>query len=75
LFLTSFLGFLAAEFPDDAPLAKFTINARVGTGLAQVQAFLTIVVIHFLAMDSSFPVGMKSAVHRRSLKYSENSLN
>ena len=63
LLLATFFGFFAAEFPDDATLAKFTIDAGVGAGLAFVQTFLAIIIIHFLAMDTGFPVGVKTAVH------------
>jgi hypothetical protein len=68
LFLTAFFGFFAAKFPNYAPLAKLAIGARVGTGLAAIQAFLTIIIIHFLAMDACFPVGVKSAIHEKILK-------
>ena len=66
MLLTTFLGFFAAKFPDDAPLAKLAIDAGVGTGLALIQAFLAVIVIHFLAMDARFPVGMKTAIHRKN---------
>ncbi len=32
-FLTALLGFLAAEFPDDAARAEFAVEAGVGAGL------------------------------------------
>ena len=67
LLLAAFLGFFAAQLPDDAPLAKLTLDAGVGAGLAFVQTFLTVIIIHFLAMDAGFPVGVKTAVHGRSL--------
>jgi len=74
LLLATFFGFFAAEFPDDAPLAKFTIDAGVGAGLAQVQAFLTIIIIHFLTMDAGLPIGVKAAIHRKSLRFNWPSL-
>jgi hypothetical protein len=72
LLLTAFLGFFAAEFPDDAALPKLTIDTRVGAGLAFVKTFLAVIVIHFLAMDASFPIGMKAAMHRKILVYKLN---
>jgi len=68
LFLAALFGFLAAKFPNYAPRAKLAIGAGVGTGLAVIQAFLTIIIIHFLAMDACFPVGVKTAVHKKILK-------
>jgi hypothetical protein len=69
LLLTALFGFFAAEFPDDAALTKLTIDTRVSAGLAVVKTFLAVIVIHFLAMDAGFPVRVKAAMHRKSLRY------
>jgi hypothetical protein len=42
IFLTPLFGFLAAEFPDDAALAKFAVKAGVGAGAAGVKALLAV---------------------------------
>jgi hypothetical protein len=61
IFLTALFGFLAAEFPDDAALAKFAVDTGVGAGLAQIQAFLAVTELHFLAEDAGLPVRVKAA--------------
>jgi hypothetical protein len=61
IFLTALFGFLAAEFPDDAALAKFAVDTGVGAGLAQIQAFLAVAELHFLAEDAGLPVRVKAA--------------
>jgi hypothetical protein len=48
LFATLF-GFLAAEFPDDAALAEFAVEAGVRAGLTVIQALLAVGDLHFLA--------------------------
>jgi hypothetical protein len=60
LFLAAFLGFLAAQLPDDAAGAEFAVKARVGAGLAQVQALLAIAVFVLLALDAGRPVRVKA---------------
>jgi hypothetical protein len=55
LFLTPFLGFLAAEFPDDAAGAEFAVEAGVGAGPASIQALLAVADLHFLADDAGVP--------------------
>jgi len=61
--LATLLGLFAAEFPDDAALARFAIIAGVGAGLALVQAFLAIVVLHLVAAIRGLPPRVKAAFH------------
>jgi hypothetical protein len=61
IFFAPFLGFFAAEFPNDAPLAEFAVDTGIGAGLAEVQAFLAVAELHFLAEDAGLPVGVKAA--------------
>jgi hypothetical protein len=68
LFLTAFFGFFPAKLPNNASPTKFAVDARIGAGPAFVQAFLTIIIIHFLTMDARFPVGVKTAKHRKSFR-------
>jgi hypothetical protein len=61
IFLAPLLGLLAAEFPDDAARTEFAVDTGVGAGLTQVQAFLAIAELHFLAKDAGLPVRVKAA--------------
>ncbi len=61
-FLAALFGFLAAEFPDDAAGTVFAVKARVGAGLAEVQALLAVAVFVFLALHTGGPVRMKTAI-------------
>jgi hypothetical protein len=56
IFLAPLPGFFAAEFPDDAALTEFAVEAGVGAGPAGVQAFLAVGDLHFLAQDAGVPV-------------------
>jgi hypothetical protein len=65
LLLAALFGLLAAQFPDDAALAKFAVDTRVGAGPAIVQAFLTVTDFHFLADDTAVPVRVMAAfIHK-----------
>jgi hypothetical protein len=65
ILLTPLFGFLAAEFPDDAALAKFAIKAGVRAGPTKVQAFLAVSQFMLLAVDARFPVRVKTAfIHK-----------
>jgi hypothetical protein len=61
LLLAPLPGLLAAEFPDDAALTEFAVEAGVGTGLAVIQALLAIGDLHFLAQDAGVPVRVMAA--------------
>jgi hypothetical protein len=61
IFLTPLPGFFAAEFPDDAALAEFAVEAGVGAGPAGVQALLAVGDLHFLADDTGVPVRVVAA--------------
>jgi hypothetical protein len=61
LLLTPLFGLLAAEFPDDAALAEFAVEAGVGASPARVQALLTVGDLHFLADDAGVPVRVMAA--------------
>jgi hypothetical protein len=63
LLLATLFGFFATEFPDDATLTKFTIDARISASLAVIQTFLAVIIIHFLAMHAGFPIRVKTAIH------------
>ncbi len=62
LFPAALLGFLAAEFPDDAAGAEFAVEAGVGAGPASVQALLAVAVFVLLAHDASPPLRVKSTI-------------
>ena len=62
LFLAALLGFLAAEFPDDAARAEFAVEAGVGAGPAGVQALLAITDFVLLAHDVGGPLRVKTAM-------------
>ena len=65
MFLAALPGFFAAEFPDDAALAEFAVEAGVGAGPAVVQALLAVGDLHFLADDAGVPVGVVAAfIHK-----------
>jgi hypothetical protein len=65
IFLTALPGLLAAEFPDDAALAEFAVEAGVGAGPARVQALLAVGNLHFLADDAGVPVRVMAAfIHK-----------
>ena len=55
---TPLFGLFAAEFPDDAALAEFAVEAGVGAGPARVQALLAVGDLLFLAQDTGVPVRM-----------------
>jgi hypothetical protein len=59
--LTPLPGLFAAEFPDDAALAEFAVEAGVGAGLTVIQAFLAVGHLHLLAQDAGVPVRMVAA--------------
>ena len=61
MFPAPFPGLLAAEFPDDAALAEFAVEAGVGAGPAGVQALLAVGDLHFLADDAGGPVRVMAA--------------
>jgi len=62
---TPLFGLLAAEFPDDAALAEFAVEAGVGAGPARVQALLAVGNLHFLADDAGVPVRVMAAfIHK-----------
>jgi hypothetical protein len=61
IFLTPLPGFLAAEFPDNAALAEFAVEAGIGAGPAIIQALLAVGDLHFLAEDAGVPVRMVAA--------------
>jgi len=61
IFLTPFPGLFAAEFPDDAALAEFAVEAGVGAGPAIIQALLAVGDLHFLADDAGVPVRVVAA--------------
>jgi hypothetical protein len=65
----SLLFALLAEFPYDALGAKFTIPARIRARLAILQTFLAIPDFHFLALDESLTVHVKTAIHGRVTSY------
>jgi hypothetical protein len=54
---------LFAQFPDDALGTKFTIPTGIRARLAVLQTFLTISDFHFLALDESLTVRVKTAIH------------
>jgi hypothetical protein len=56
---------LLAQFPDDALGTKFTVPARIRARLAVLQTFLAISDFHFLALDESLTVCVKTAIHGR----------
>jgi hypothetical protein len=60
-FFTPLPGLFAAEFPDDAALAEFAVEAGVGAGAAVVQALLAVGDLHFLAQDAGVPVRVVAA--------------
>jgi hypothetical protein len=60
-FLTPLPGLFAAEFPDDATLAEFTVETGVGAGLTVVQALLAVGDLHLLAQDAGVPVRVMAA--------------
>ena len=63
--LTPLPGLFAAEFPDDAALAEFAVEAGVGAGLAVIQALLAVGDLHFLAEDAGVPVRVMAAfIHK-----------
>jgi hypothetical protein len=62
IFSTALLGFLAAEFPDDAAGAELAVEARVGAGLAEIQALLTVAQFMLLAPDCGLALRVKTAV-------------
>jgi hypothetical protein len=62
IFLAALLGFLTAEFPDNAARTELAVEAGVGAGLAQVQALLAVAQFMLLAIDGGFPLRMKTAV-------------
>jgi len=63
--LTPLLGLFPAEFPDDATLAEFAVEAGVGAGPARVQALLAVGNLHFLADDAGVPVRVMAAfIHK-----------
>ena len=61
IFFAPLPGFLAAEFPDDAALAEFAVEAGVGAGPAGIQALLAVGDLHFLADDAGVPVRVMAA--------------
>ena len=61
LFFTPLPGLLAAEFPDDAALPEFAVEAGVGAGPAGIQALLAVSDLHFLADDAGVPVRVMAA--------------
>jgi hypothetical protein len=61
IFFTPLPGLLAAEFPDDAALAVFAVEAGVGAGLTVIQALLAVGDLHFLADDAGVPVRVVAA--------------
>jgi hypothetical protein len=75
IFFAPLPGFLAAEFPDDAALAEFAVEAGVGAGFAVVQALLAVGDLHFLAQHAGVPVRVMAAfIHIFHKKYySKNS--
>jgi len=63
--LTPLFGLFAAEFPDDAALAEFAVEAGVGAGPAGVQALLAVGDLHFLADDTGVPGRVMAAfIHK-----------
>jgi hypothetical protein len=65
IFLTPLPGLFAAEFPDDAALAEFAVEAGVGAGPAIIQALLAVGDLHFLAQDAGVPVRVMAAfIHK-----------
>jgi hypothetical protein len=44
-------------------MAVLAVKVGVGARLAGFQAFLAIAILHFVANDEGFPVGMKTAFH------------
>jgi hypothetical protein len=62
-FQAFFLFALLAEFPDDALVSELAIAARVGAGLAMIEAFLAISDFHLVAFHSSVPIRMITAFH------------
>jgi hypothetical protein len=65
LLLTPLFRLFAAEFPDDAALAEFAVEAGVGAGPAVIQAFLAVGDLHFLAQDAGVPVRVMAAfIHK-----------
>jgi hypothetical protein len=56
---------LFAQFPDDALGTKFTIPTGIRARLAVLQTFLAISDFHFLALDKSLTVCVKTAIHCR----------
>ncbi len=62
LFLAPFPGFLTAEFPDDAALTEFTVEAGVGAGLADVQTLLAVADFVLLTHDGGGPFRVKTAM-------------
>jgi hypothetical protein len=61
IFFAALLGFLAAEFPNDAARAEFAIEAGVGAGATSVQAFLAVAQFMLLAVNARVPVRVKTA--------------
>ena len=61
MFLTPLPGLFAAEFPDDAALAEFAVEAGVGAGPAVIQALLAVGDLHFLADHAGVPVRVMAA--------------
>jgi len=62
-FLTPLPGLLAAEFPDNAAGAVFTVKTGIGAGPAGVQAFLAVPELHFLALHAGLLSWVKTAFH------------
>ena len=62
-FLTTLPGLFAAEFPDDAAGAEFTVKTGIGAGPAGIQAFLAVPELHFLALHASLPSRVIAAFH------------
>jgi hypothetical protein len=54
---------LFAQFPDDALGTKFTIPTGIRARLAVLQTFLAISDFHFLALDESLTIWVKTAIH------------
>jgi hypothetical protein len=59
--LAALFGLFAAEFPDDATLAEFAVEAGVGASLAIIQAFLAVGNFHLLAQHAGVPVRVVAA--------------
>jgi hypothetical protein len=63
--LTPLFGLFTAEFPDDAALAEFAVEAGVGAGPAIIQALLAVADLHFLADHAGVPLRVVAAfIHK-----------